>query len=87
MGHPYLSKVPLVGFGVALSFVLAILAFSSVSTPGDYVVYELFPPGGSGGGYDLRLVLLVHIGVDSLLFFSVLSGLYLLFAKLSNRSK
>jgi hypothetical protein len=84
MRHRYLSKIPLVGFGVALSFVLAILAFSNVGTPGAYVAYELFPPGGSGQ-YDLRLVLLIHIGVDSLLCFSVLSGLYLLFTKLPKR--
>jgi hypothetical protein len=82
MRRMYLSKIPLVGFGVTLSVVLATLAFSNLKTPGDYVVYELFPPGGSGR-YDVRLVLLVHIGVDSLLCFSILLTLYLLFTKLS----
>jgi hypothetical protein len=39
----------------------------------------------TGGYFDLRLVLLVPIGVDSLLCFAVLSAVYLLFIKSSKR--
>jgi hypothetical protein len=43
------------------------------------------PDRSKTGGYFLRLVLLVPIGVDSLLCFAVLSAVYLLFIKSSKR--
>jgi hypothetical protein len=85
MRHP-LRKIALVGYGVVMSIVLAIIAewVWSIKTPGAYLYAVLFPPL-AGGSYDLRLVILVLTGVDSIFFFAVLSVLYLLFTKLSKR--
>src|SRR5208282_130343 len=64
MRHP-LRKIALIGGGVVLPIVLAIIAewVWSIKTPGAYVTAVLFPTL-AGGSYDLRLVLLVLIGVD-----------------------
>jgi hypothetical protein len=83
MRHP-LRKIALVGYGVVMSIVLAVIAEWkwSIKTPGAYLHTVLFPPL-AGGSYDLRLVFLVLTGVDSIFFFAVLSVLYLVFTKLS----
>jgi uncharacterized membrane protein YkgB len=85
MRHPF-RKFGLVGGGVALSIALAIIAEWewSIKTPGAYVNSVLFPKS-SVGYVDVRLVLLLPIGVDSLLCFAVLSVAYLLFIKSSKR--
>ena len=77
----------MIGGGVALSIALATIAewVISIKTPGAYVHAVLFPPL-AGGSYDHRLVLFVLVGVDSLSCFAILSVLYLLSTKLSNRS-
>ena len=87
MSHQYFKKVSSAVAGLVLSVLLAVLAegLMSMNTPGAYVNFVLFPPGASDGSYNLGLVLFVHIGVDSLLCFALLSGGYLLFTRLSNR--
>ena len=80
-----LKAAALIICAIALSILLGMLAFDLPwATPGAYLVYWMFPPGGSGQ-YSPGPVLLVHIGTDSLLCFAALSGLYLLFANLFNR--
>src|SRR5579863_8861857 len=78
-----LKKITLLIGAIAVSILLGALAFALPwATPGGYLTYWIFPPGASGGrGYDLALVLLVHIGVDSLCCFALLSAAYLLFRR------
>jgi hypothetical protein len=88
MSRPYLKKIALSVGGIAVSVLLAVvmLGQTNLGTPGDYVVRYLFPPGAPDP-YDLGTVLLVHLGTDFLFCFAALSGVYLLFTKLSHGRK
>jgi hypothetical protein len=88
MSRPYLKKIALTAGGIVLSVLLTVLMLgrTNLGTPGAYVVRYLFPPGAPDP-YDLGTVLFVHLGADLLFWFAVLSGVYLLFTKLSHGRK
>jgi hypothetical protein len=88
MSRPYLKKIALTVGGIVLSVLMTVLVEgrTNLGTPGAYVVRYLFPPGAPDP-YDLGTVLLVHLGTDFLFCFVALSGMYLLFTKLSHGRK
>jgi hypothetical protein len=82
VSHPYLKKISLIAGGIALSAVLTLLEeqLAKMNAPGMYVAVKLF----GGPEANIALIGYVWLSVDFLLWFSVLSGAYFLFAKFGN---
>lgn len=79
------KKIGLVGGAIAISLVGAVFSIG-LPTLGSYVVDELFPQRFDRG-YEINLILLVHVGTNFLFYFAILVGLYVWRAKAADRRK
>jgi hypothetical protein len=73
------TKVSVVALALIFSVFLAAEALGRAwPSPGDYVANWVFHPENSEGVHDLRAVVLVHIGTNSICCFATFCAIYLL---------
>jgi mannitol-specific phosphotransferase system IIBC component len=84
--RPPLKKIALIVGGIALSVALALVieGVTSYSSPGVRIQSYVLP---SRGPDDMTRFLALAVVLDSAFCFAVLSGMYMLFAKLSGERR
>jgi hypothetical protein len=81
------KKIALAAVGALLSIPAAVNLEELLRyrTPGVYMAFKVFY--GDQGGADLREIILVEVGLDSVLCFAMMYGLYAAYSKARNRRK